>query len=57
MSKNTCTKILEKEITKVHDVESYGRFSGEVYMAHLLGMLDDGERWTWLAKASDMVPN
>lgn len=55
MSKKTCIRILEKEITNCHDVESYRRFSGEVYMAYLLGFIDDGERWEWLAKASKMV--
>ena len=55
MSKNTCIKILEKEITKVHDLESYGRFSGEVYMAYLLGFISDGERFEWIAKVNNMV--
>lgn len=55
MTKKTCIRILDKEIEKVHDVEDYRRFSGEVYMAYLLGLIDDGERFEWLAKASKMA--
>jgi hypothetical protein len=54
-NKQTCIRILENEIKKCHNVEDYGRFSGMVYMAYLLGFIDDGERWEWLAKASNMV--
>lgn len=55
MSKKTCIRILKDEIEKVHDLESYGRFSGEVYMAYLLGFISDGERWGWIAEANKRV--
>ena len=55
MSNKTCIRILRSEIEKVHDTESYGRFSGEVYMAYLLGFISDGERWGWIAEANKRV--
>lgn len=50
-----CIEILEKGIVISRDVEGYRRFSGEVYLAYHLGLIDDNERWEWLARASKMV--
>lgn len=53
--KEKCLEILSKTIVICFDVEGYRRFSGDVHMAYHLGLIDDNERWEWLAKASKMV--
>lgn len=50
-----CIEILEKGITVSRDLEGYMRFSSEVFLAYHLGLIDDNERWEWLAKASKMA--
>lgn len=50
-----CIEILGKTIVICFDVEGYNRFSGDVHMAYKLGLIDDNERFEWLAKASKMV--
>lgn len=53
--KEKCIEILEKGIAVSRDVEGYMRFSGEVYLAYHLGLIDDNKRWELLARASKMV--
>lgn len=50
-----CLEILGKTIVICFDTEGYMRFSGDVHMAYKLGLIDDNERFEWLAKASKMV--
>lgn len=50
-----CLEILEKGISISRDDEGYKRFSGEVFLAYRLGLIDDNERYEWLSKASKMI--
>ena len=50
-----CLEILQKTIVICFDKEGYMRFSGDVHMAYKLGLIDDNERYGWLALASVMV--
>ena len=50
-----CLEILKKTLVICSNVEGYNRFSGDVHMAYKLGLIDDNERFGWLALASRMV--
>lgn len=50
-----CLEILKKTIAICSSDEGYKRFSGDVHMAYHLGLIDDNERFGWLALASRMV--
>ena len=50
-----CLEILKKTMSICSNVEGYHRFSGDVHMAYKLGLIDDDERFGWLALASRMV--
>lgn len=54
-AREKCLEILGKSIVICFDDEGYKRFSGEVFLAYRLGLIDDNERYEWLSKASKMV--
>ena len=50
-----CLEILKKTLAICSSMEGYMCFSGDVHMTYHLGLIDDNERFEWLAKASKMV--
>lgn len=53
--KEKCIEILSKSLVICFDEEGYNRFSGEVFMAYKLGIINANERLNWLDKAAEAM--